>query len=123
MQTSGLIFITIVALVAEVINISMTQALTKSVEKKITSKYMLVIDKYKAKIDQMKKRNVILEGQRENDTNSLYDAIEKNKTHEIQLKEYETLNAQLKEKVKSQKIVISNLEDLPGGSQPDDQPT
>ena len=121
MQTSGLIFITIVALVAEVLNITMTNALTKSVEKKITEKYMKAIDQYKAKIDQMKKRTVILEGQRENDTNSLYEAIEKNKVYETQLKEYTTLNTKLTEKVKKQEILISNLGDLPKGSHPDDQ--
>jgi hypothetical protein len=116
MQASGLIFVTIVALIAEVMNISMTHVLTKSVEKKVTTKYMKIVDKYKAKIDQMKKRNIILEGQREDDTNALYEAREKNKVFEVQIKEYEILNTKLKEKVKTQKNVINNLEDLPGGS-------
>jgi predicted RNase H-like nuclease (RuvC/YqgF family) len=69
----------------------------------------------------MKKRNVILEGQREDDTNSLFDAREKNKAYETQIKEFETLNAKLAEKVKTQKSIINNLEDLPGGSHPDDE--
>jgi hypothetical protein len=37
------------------------------------------------------------------------------------LKEYEALNSKLAEKVKKQKILISNLEDLPEGSHPDSQ--
>ena len=120
MQASGLIFVTVVALVAEFMNITMTHALTKSVEKKVTEKFMKVIDKYKAKIGQMKKRNVILEGQREDDTNALYEAREKNKTYEIQVKAYETLQTNLQETIKKQKATIKNFTDLPGGSDADD---
>ncbi|MCD4743580.1 MAG: hypothetical protein K8R67_14045 [Desulfobacteraceae bacterium] len=123
MQASGLIFVTVVALVAEFMNITMTHALTKSVEKKVTEKFMKVIDKYKAKVMQMKKRTVILEGQREDDTNALFEAREKNKTYEIQIKEYETLKAKLQVTIKNQKAVIKNLTDLPGGSDADDEPT
>ncbi|MCP3899670.1 MAG: hypothetical protein GY707_08170 [Desulfobacteraceae bacterium] len=122
MQASGLIFVTVVALVAEVMNISMTHVLTKSIEKKTTDKYMKVIDKYKAKIDQMKKRNVILAGQRDDDTNALYEARERNKTFEIQIKDYEALNKKLEETVKSQEKVISHFKDLPKGSDSDDSP-
>ncbi|GEM_PF-5436327 len=120
MQASGLIFVTIVALVAEVLNISMTHIITKSVEKKLTDKYTKLIDRYKAKIEQMKKRNLILEGQREDDTNALYEAREKNKVYETRLKEYEALNLKLEEKIENQKAIISKLEDLPGGSGSDD---
>ncbi len=120
MQASGLIFVTVVALVAEVMNISMTHVLTKSIEKKTTDKYMKVIDRYKAKIDQMKKRNVILAGQRDDDTNALYEAREKNKTFKIQIKDYEALNKKLEETVKSQEKVINHFKDLPKGSDSDD---
>ncbi len=116
MQASGLIFVTIVALVAEVMNIAMTNVISKSVEKKTTEKFMKIIDKYKAKINQMKKRNVILEGQREDDTNALYEAREKNKTLEDQIKKYEASKIKLEETIKTQKTAIKNLEDLPGGS-------
>ncbi len=44
MQASGLIFVTIVALVAEFMNITMTHSITKSVEKKTTEKFMKVVD-------------------------------------------------------------------------------
>ena len=121
MQASGLIFVTVVALVAEFMNITMTHALTKSVEKKVTEKFMKVIDRYKAKILQMKKRNVILEGQRDDDTNALFEAREKNKTYEIQIKGYETLQTKLQETIKTQKVAIKNLTDLPGGSDADDE--
>ncbi len=121
MQASGLIFVTIVALVAEVMNISMTHILTKSVEKKLTKKFTKINDKYKAKLEQMKKRIVILEGQREDDTNALYDAREKNKTYEAQIGEYETLNTELRKTVKDQKITINKLEDLPRGSDAEDE--
>ena len=120
MQASGLIFVTIVALVAEFMNISMTHVITKSVEKKTTEKFMKIIDKYKAKIDQMKKRNVILEGQREDDTNALYDAREKNKSLEEKIKQYDVSIAKLEETIKAQNIVIKNLDDLPGGSGSDE---
>ena len=116
MQEQGLIFITIVALVAEVMNISMTHVISKSAEKKVTNKFLRIIDKYKAKIDQMKKRTVILEGQRENDTNALYDATEKNRALEVRIKDYEKANTKLTETIKNQQGIIENLEDLPKGS-------
>ncbi len=119
MQASGLIFVTIIALIAEFINISMTHIISKSAEKKTTEKFMKIVDQYKAKIDQMKKRNVILEGQREDDTNALYDAREKNKELEDQIKKIEASKTALQETIKQQKHIISNLEDLPGGSEVD----
>ncbi len=120
MQERGLIFVTVVALVAEFLNISMTHILTKSVEKKTTDKFMKVVDKYKAKIIQMKKRNVILEGQREDDTNALFDAREKNKTLEERIKEYETVQSGYKETIAKQQTVIKRLEDIPTGSNSED---
>jgi septal ring factor EnvC (AmiA/AmiB activator) len=119
MQASGLIFVTIVALVGEVMNISMTSIISKSVEKKITKKFMKIIDKYKAKVNQMKKRNIILEGQREDDTSALYDARESNKILENKVKEYEATTAKLEEKIKAQEVIIRQLDDLPGGSDSD----
>ena len=116
MQERGLIFVTIIALVAEVMNISMTHIISKSTEKKVTEKFLRIVDKYKAKIIQMKKRNVILEGQREDDTNALYDATEKNRALEVRIKDYEKANTKLTETIKNQQGIIENLEDLPKGS-------
>ncbi len=120
MQASGLIFVTIVALIAEIMNISMTHVLSKSVEKKITDKFMLIVDRHKAKIDQMKKRNVILEGQREDDTTALFDAREKNKSLQTQIKDYEAMTKKLEETIKSQETAITHLKDLPKGSDSND---
>ena len=122
MQERGLIFVTIIALAAEVMNISMTHVIAKSAEKKVTEKFLRIVDKYKAKIIQMKKRNVILEGQREDDTNALYDATEKSRAFEARIKDYEKANAKLTEKVKNQQSIIKKLEDLPSGSSSDNVP-
>jgi len=116
MQERGLIFITVVALSAEVMNISMTRIMSKSVEKKLTAKYTTIVDRHAAKIDQMKKRNIILESQREDDTNALYDAREKNKALEEKVKEYEELTIKLQERVQAQQAGLDKFEDLPTGS-------
>ncbi len=116
MRAEGLIYVTIIALVAELLNITTTHALTKSVEKKITGKYSRVIQKYKKKMVQLKKRNFILEGQREQDTNSLYDAMAKIKEYEEKLQSYEEENAAMEKKIKEQRERLRNLSDLPPGS-------
>ncbi len=55
LQADGLIFVTIIAVIAELINLLMTQTLTKSVEKQTRKKFVKIINVYKTKIAAQKK--------------------------------------------------------------------
>ncbi|MCF8045373.1 MAG: hypothetical protein K9J83_05895, partial [Desulfarculaceae bacterium] len=116
MQAEGFIYATIIALVAELLNMTMTHSLTKSVEKKVTKKYMNVISKYKKKLAQLQKRKLILQGQHDDDTNALYEARIKMKEYESTIEEYDKTKQELENKIKEQKEIISRLQDLPGAS-------
>ena len=82
LQADGLIYVTIVAVIAELINILMTQALTKSVEKKTTAKFGKIVVGYKTKIAVQKKTIKELEDIREKSVGKLYKA-------NLKIKEYE----------------------------------
>lgn len=116
MQAEGFIYATIIALVAELLNMTMTHSLTKSVEKKVTKKYMNVIGKYKKKLAQLQKRKLILQGQHDDDTNALYEARIKMKEYESTIEEYEKTKQELENKIKEQQKIISRFQDLPGAS-------
>ena len=55
LQADGYIYVIVIAVIAELINIIMTQTLTKSVEKKITARFGKVIGGYKTKLEAQKK--------------------------------------------------------------------
>lgn len=116
MQAEGFIYATIIALVAELLNMTLTHSLTKSVEKRVTKKYMNVIDKYKKKLAQLQKRKLILQGQHDDDTNALYEARTKMKEYESTIEEYDKTKQELENRIKEQEEIISRLQDLPGAS-------
>lgn len=51
LQADGLIYATIVAVIAELLNLFMSSTLTKSVEKKINNKWTKIVNGYKGKLD------------------------------------------------------------------------
>jgi ABC-type oligopeptide transport system ATPase subunit len=87
LQTDGLIYVTIIAVVAELINIFMAQTLTKSVEKKLNTKFKKIVDRYKAKIVAQKKTIKELENIQEESVRKLYKANMKIKEYEEKLEE------------------------------------
>jgi hypothetical protein len=85
LQADGLIYVTVIAVLAELANIFMTQTLSKSVEKKAALKFGRVIATYSAKIDAQKKTIKELENIREDAVNKLYQANLKIKAYEEKL--------------------------------------
>ncbi|NOX35578.1 MAG: hypothetical protein GXP56_17915 [Deltaproteobacteria bacterium] len=82
LQSDGLIYVTIIAVIAEFINIFMTQTLTKSVEKKAALKFGKIAQGYKAKIAAQKKAIKEFEDIQEKSLAKLYRA-------NLKIKEYE----------------------------------
>lgn len=82
LQTDGLIYVTIIAVVAELANILLTQTLAKAVEKKSASKFGKIITGYQAKIAAQKKALKELENIREESVKKLYKA-------NLKIREYE----------------------------------
>ncbi|MCD4674792.1 MAG: hypothetical protein K8S18_02210 [Desulfobacula sp.] len=82
LQAEGLIYVTIVAVTAELINIFMTQTLTKSVEKKTTTKFGKIVAGYKTKIAAQEKTIKEFEEIQEKSVRKLYHA-------NLKIKEYE----------------------------------
>jgi len=85
LQTDGLIFVTIIAVIAELINIFLTQTLTKSIKKQTGKKFLKIINGYKAKVAAQKKS--IKEFQDLQDK-----AIKKLHNANLKIKEYEEKN-------------------------------
>ena len=50
LQSGGLIYVTVIALVAELINIFMTHTVTKAVEKRLTIQHRRILDGYKNRL-------------------------------------------------------------------------
>jgi hypothetical protein len=92
LQESGLIFVTIIAVIAELVNLFMTQTLTKSVEKQITKKFVKIINGYKVKITAQKKTIKEFQNLQEESIRKLYNA-------NVKIKEYENSS---KDKKKSE---------------------
>lgn len=127
LQTDGLIYVTIIAVLAELINIFMTHTLTKSVEKKAAEKFGKIADGYKTKIAVQKKTIKQLEAIQEESIQKIYKANLKIKEYEEKLKpaEGEILQPdEAKDTTPSQKKEVPNEEketqkkfiDLPSGS-------
>lgn len=57
LQADGLVYVIVIAMTAELINIFMTQTLAKSIEKKLTTQHKRITDSY-AKQLQVRKKNI-----------------------------------------------------------------
>lgn len=82
LQADGLIYATIIALIAELLNIFMAHALTKSVEKKMQSRIRKLVDGYSKRIKANRKTIQNLERIQEESVKKLYNA-------NVTIKEYE----------------------------------
>lgn len=82
MQSEGLIFVTIIALVGELINIFLTQTVTKSVENKQKRKYSKIIEALKQQVAKKDKSIDELKQVHEESARVLYKA-------NIKIREYE----------------------------------
>ena len=85
LQTDGLIYATIVALIAELLNIFMAHALTKSVEKKMQARIRKLVDGYSKRIKTNRKTIQDLERIQEESVKKLYNANVKIKEYEARL--------------------------------------
>lgn len=89
MQSDGLIYVTIIALIAELINLAMTQTLTKSVEKKIKKKFIKIVKKHREKISAQEKTIQEFEELQEESIKKLHNAnlriqqLERTETPEV----------------------------------------
>jgi len=83
LQVDGLIYATIVALIAELLNIFMAHTLTKSVEKKMKQRIRRLVDGYSKRIKAQRKTIQQLEKIQEESVTKLYNA-------NLKIKEYET---------------------------------
>ena len=104
LQADGLIFATIIAILAEFINIFMTHTLTKSVEQKAADKFGKIAAGYKAKIAAQKKTITELETIQE-------ESIQKIAKANIKIKEYE-------EKLKLEESEMPQPEEAPENTAP-----
>ncbi len=85
LQNNGLVYITIIAVVGELINLFMTQTMTKAVEKKTVVKFSSVVKGYKIKIEAQKKKIEELEKIQEDSVRKVYAANKKVKEYEEKL--------------------------------------
>ncbi|WDP91420.1 MAG: hypothetical protein HUN04_17620 [Desulfobacter sp.] len=87
LQADGLIYVTIIALAAELVNIFLTHTVAKSVEKKINKKNKTAIQKYASQLRAYSKNIKELEKIREDAGKKLYKANTKIKKLESRIKE------------------------------------
>lgn len=85
LQTEGLIFVTIIAVIGELINIFLTQTAAKASEKKTAIKFSKVVQGYKSKIESQKKTITELEKIQAASVSKLINAREKIKGYEKKL--------------------------------------
>jgi hypothetical protein len=87
-QGDGLVYVTIIALIAELINIFMTHSVIKSVEKRLTTQHKRIIIRYTNRLKAY--RNTIKEFERvqEESVTTLYNANMKIKKYEEEIAEY-----------------------------------
>jgi predicted RecB family endonuclease len=136
LQMDGLIYATIVALVAELVNIFMTHALTKSVEKKMRLHIRRLVNGYSKRLKTNRKTIQQLESIQEESVKKLYNANLKIKEYEAKLELLEKTSPPLAHKIispepgkESSKILDQavpptkqtleshqNFSDLPSGS-------
>lgn len=85
LQADGLIYATIVALIAELLNIFMAHTLAKSVEKKMRTRIRKLVDGYSKRIKANRKTIQNLERIQEESVRKLYNANSKIKEYEARL--------------------------------------
>ena len=85
-QADGLIYVTIIALIGELLNILMIHTMTKSIEKKEKNRSRQLIDKFQKKIRENKKTIQELEKVRDESLRKLFAANKKIQEYEEQLK-------------------------------------
>lgn len=85
LQADGLIYATIIALIAELINIFMAHTLTKSVEKKMKAHTRRLVEGYSRRLKANHKTIQELEQIREDSVKNLYNANLKIKEYEAKL--------------------------------------
>lgn len=85
LQADGMIYVTVIALVAELINIFLTHTMTKSVEKKLNLRHQHLEEGYLARLKSNKETIKELERIQEEAGSKLYKASEKIKELEEKL--------------------------------------
>lgn len=135
LQSDGLIFVIIIALLAELINIFLTQTLTKSVENKQKTKYSQIIAALKKQLAAKEKNIAELKKVHEDSARILYKANMKIKDYEKRLgiivneddeQPPESVKEDLKEEASVEKKETETKDkfvDLPAGSNRKQTPT
>ena len=90
LQSDGLIYAVIIALVAELINIFLTHTITKSVENKMKTRHRRAVEGYVKRIKLNKKRISELEDLQEKAADKIYKANTRIKELEEELEESQT---------------------------------
>ncbi|MBU1195657.1 MAG: hypothetical protein KKE62_08695 [Proteobacteria bacterium] len=85
LQADGLIYVTIIAVVAELANMFMTQTLTKSVEKKLNTQWGKKAGDFKKQLEAKEKTIKEFEKVQETSIQKLYEANKKIKAYEEKL--------------------------------------
>ncbi|MBU1340855.1 MAG: hypothetical protein KKE44_24590 [Proteobacteria bacterium] len=129
LQANGIIYVIIIAVVAELVNIFMTQTLTKSVEKKAADKFGKIANGYKTQIAAQKKTIKEFEDIQEESIRKIYNANKKIAEYEEKLgitaidtsqpdssPDTEANVLQKKEVPKEEKEAPAKFIDLPSGS-------
>lgn len=88
LQGDGLVYVTIIALVAELVNIFMTHTVTKSVEKKLSTQHTRILEGYKNRLKANKETIKEFERVQEESVTKLYNANMKIKKQEEEIAEY-----------------------------------
>ena len=88
LQADGLVYVTIVALIAELINIFLTHTVTKSVEKRLTTQHNRIILGYKNRLKADKSTITEFEKVQEESVTTLYKANMKIKKYEEEIAQY-----------------------------------
>ena len=85
LQADGLIYVTIIAVAGELVNIFMTQTMGKAVEKKTAVKFSKLVQGYQTKMAAQKKTIKELENIQEESVHKLYKANKKIKEYQSKL--------------------------------------
>ena len=96
-QADGIVYVTIIALVAELINIFMTHTVTKSVEKKLTAQHRRVMSGFAKRLTANRNRIKEFENAQEASVKILYKANMKIKELEEKLGQSQTPQEERKE--------------------------
>lgn len=115
LQSDGLIYVTIVAVIAELFNLFMTQTVTATAKNKVSKKYGKIITDYKNKVSGQIKTINQLKKIRDDSVHRLYKANQAIKQYEEQLGIEQSQAIEIPSKV--QQIAASEPDPLPTDSQ------